>query len=65
MAAYSNVPDGMEPGLENTAYYDPPNLTWPFAMLCIVDRRGGPADRRLGRSAGSSPSMTAECESIR
>ncbi len=31
MAAYSNVPDGMEPGLENNAYYDPPNLTWPFA----------------------------------
>jgi carbon-monoxide dehydrogenase large subunit len=31
MAAYSNVPDGLEPGLENTAYYDPPNLTWPFA----------------------------------
>ncbi len=31
MAAYSNVPDGMEPGLENTSYYDPPNLTWPFA----------------------------------
>jgi CO/xanthine dehydrogenase Mo-binding subunit len=32
MAAYSNMPDGMEPGLENTAYYDPPNLTWPFAV---------------------------------
>jgi CO/xanthine dehydrogenase Mo-binding subunit len=31
MAAYSNMPDGMEPGLENSAYYDPPNLTWPFA----------------------------------
>ncbi|MGA0066595.1 MAG: molybdopterin cofactor-binding domain-containing protein, partial [Candidatus Nanopelagicales bacterium] len=31
MAAYSNMPDGLEPGLENTAYYDPPNLTWPFA----------------------------------
>jgi carbon-monoxide dehydrogenase large subunit len=31
MAAYSNIPDGMEPGLENVAYYDPPNLTWPFA----------------------------------
>jgi carbon-monoxide dehydrogenase large subunit len=30
MAAYSNMPDGMEPGLENVAYYDPPNLTWPF-----------------------------------
>ncbi|WP_328647717.1 aerobic carbon-monoxide dehydrogenase large subunit [Amycolatopsis sp. NBC_00348] len=32
MAAYSNMPDGMEPGLENHAYYDPPNLTWPFAV---------------------------------
>jgi carbon-monoxide dehydrogenase large subunit len=31
VAAYSNMPDGMEPGLDNTAYYDPPNLTWPFA----------------------------------
>lgn len=31
IAAYSNMPDGMEPGLENNAYYDPPNLTWPFA----------------------------------
>ena len=25
------MPDGMEPGLEGNAYYDPPNLTWPFA----------------------------------
>ncbi|HEX6947051.1 MAG TPA: aerobic carbon-monoxide dehydrogenase large subunit [Acidimicrobiia bacterium] len=31
MAAYSNMPDGMEPGLEAVAFYDPPNLTWPFA----------------------------------
>ena len=30
-AAYSNMPDGLEPGLENVAYYDPPNPTWPFA----------------------------------
>src|ERR1700759_3009045 len=30
MAEYSNMPDGMEPGLENTAYSDPPNLHWPF-----------------------------------
>ena len=30
MAAYSNMPDGLEPGLEANAYYDPPNLTWPF-----------------------------------
>ncbi len=35
-AAYSNMPDGMEPGLENTAYYDPPNLTWPFACYIVT-----------------------------
>jgi aerobic carbon-monoxide dehydrogenase large subunit len=32
MAAYSNMPDGLEPGLEASAYYDPPNLTWPFGL---------------------------------
>jgi carbon-monoxide dehydrogenase large subunit len=38
LAAYSNVPDGLEPGLENNAYYDPPNLTWPFAAyVCKVE----------------------------
>jgi carbon-monoxide dehydrogenase large subunit len=36
MAAYSNMPDGMEPGLENVAYYDPPNLTWPFAAYFVT-----------------------------
>ena len=36
MAAYSNVPDGLEPGLENNAYYDPPNLTWPFACYIVT-----------------------------
>jgi carbon-monoxide dehydrogenase large subunit len=35
LAAYSNMPDGMEPGLENNAYYDPPNLTWPFAAYFV------------------------------
>ena len=64
MAAYSNMPDGMEPGLENNAYYDPPNLTWPFACY-IVDRRGRPGDRRLGRAAASSRSTTAACGSTR
>ena len=49
MAAYSNMPDGMEPGLENVAYYDPPNLTWPFAVyICTVEV--DPADRGLGRA---------------
>ena len=36
MAAYGNMPDGMEPGLENNAYYDPPNLTWPFACYLVT-----------------------------
>ena len=38
MAAYSNVPDGMEHGLETTDYYNPPNFTYPFgAYICVVD----------------------------
>src|SRR5205814_76673 len=34
MAAYlaNNLPDGMEPGLEATVYYDPPNFTFPFGV---------------------------------
>jgi len=35
-AAYSNMPDGMEPGLEAVAYYDPPNMTWPFAAYVVT-----------------------------
>ena len=38
MAAYSNVPEGMEHGLEMVDYYDPPNFTYPFgAYVCVVD----------------------------
>ncbi len=38
MAAYSNVPPGLEHGLETTDYYDPPNFTYPFgAYVCVVD----------------------------
>jgi carbon-monoxide dehydrogenase large subunit len=38
MAAYSNLPPGMEPGLEATDYYDPPEMTYPFgAYVCVVD----------------------------
>ncbi len=38
MAAYSNVPEGLEHGLETAAYYDPPNFTYPFgAYICVVD----------------------------
>jgi carbon-monoxide dehydrogenase large subunit len=34
----SNIPAGMEQGLNSVEYYDPPNLTFPFgAYVCVVD----------------------------
>ncbi len=37
-AAYTNLPQGMEPGLEAVDYYDPPNMTYPFgSYICAVD----------------------------
>ena len=37
-AAYTNLPPGMEPGLEAVSYYDPPNMTYPFgSYICAVD----------------------------
>jgi len=37
-AAYNDVPEGMEMGLEAVDYYDPPNFTFPFgAYVCVVD----------------------------
>jgi carbon-monoxide dehydrogenase large subunit len=35
-AAYTNYPQGMEAGLEDVAYYDPPNLTFPFGTYAVV-----------------------------
>jgi aerobic carbon-monoxide dehydrogenase large subunit len=40
LAAYvpENIPEGMEPGLEETSFYDPENFVWPFgAHAAIVD----------------------------
>ena len=35
---YTNLPEGMESGLEATNYYDPPNLTFPFGTyICVVE----------------------------
>jgi carbon-monoxide dehydrogenase large subunit len=45
-----NLPDGMEPGLEATATYDPPNFSWPagaHAAIVEVDTETG--DTRLVR----------------
>jgi aerobic carbon-monoxide dehydrogenase large subunit len=36
MAAYSDLPEGMEPGLEGVHYYDPPEFTAPFGTYAVV-----------------------------
>lgn len=44
LAAYTNLPPGMEPGLEATFYYDPPNLTFPngaYIAVVSIDRGTG------------------------
>jgi aerobic carbon-monoxide dehydrogenase large subunit len=35
-AAYTNMPEGMEAGLEGVTYYDPPNMTYPFGSYIVV-----------------------------
>jgi carbon-monoxide dehydrogenase large subunit len=35
-AAYTNVPEGIEAGLEGVTYYDPPNMTYPFGSYIVV-----------------------------
>jgi carbon-monoxide dehydrogenase large subunit len=35
-AAYSDLPEGMEAGLEGVHYYDPPNMTYPFGTYAVV-----------------------------
>ena len=44
LAAYSDLPDGMEAGLEGVHYYDPPNMTFPFGTYAVaveIDRGTG------------------------
>ena len=40
-AAYANVPEGLEPGLEATNYYDPPNLNIIDPMIVEGQIHGG------------------------
>jgi carbon-monoxide dehydrogenase large subunit len=35
-AAYTNLPDGLQAGLEGVHYYDPPNMTFPFGAYAVV-----------------------------
>lgn len=44
-----DLPDGLEPGLETTAVYDPPNFSWPggaHVAVVEVDTETGSADLR-------------------
>ena len=50
----SNLPDGMEKGLDGTEYYDPPNMTFPFGAYC---RRG--RHRPLHRRDQGAPLLRA------
>jgi carbon-monoxide dehydrogenase large subunit len=49
-AAYTNIPPGMEAGLEAVHYYDPPNLTFPFGTyVCVVDIDKGTGEVKVRR----------------
>ena len=49
-AAYTNIPPGMEPGLEATYYYDPPNLTFPYGCyVAVVDIDKGTGEVKVRR----------------
>jgi len=49
-AAYTNLPPGLEPGLEATFYYDPPNLTFPYGCyIAVVDIDKGTGEVKVRR----------------
>ncbi|HET6936892.1 MAG TPA: aerobic carbon-monoxide dehydrogenase large subunit [Candidatus Angelobacter sp.] len=49
-AAYTNIPPGLEAGLEAVDYYDPPNLTFPFGTyIAVVDIDKGTGEIKVRR----------------
>jgi aerobic carbon-monoxide dehydrogenase large subunit len=49
-AAYTDLPPGLEAGLEAVHYYDPPNLTFPFGTyICVVDIDQGTGEVKVRR----------------
>ena len=49
-AAYTNIPPGIEAGLEAVHYYDPPNLTFPFGTyICVIDIDKGTGEVKVRR----------------
>ncbi len=66
LAAYTahNLPEGMEPGLKETSFYDPANFTFPAgAFICEVEV--DPAHRRHHHRRTSSRWTTSAPSSIR
>ena len=61
-AAHSNLPAGMEPGLEAVNYYVPPNMTYPFgAYICVMDidvDTGVAKTRRFDALDVAAPALT-------
>ncbi len=52
-----DIPDGMEPGLEETTFYDPENFVFPFgAHACIVD-----VDAETGKTVVSRYVAVDDC----
>ncbi len=52
LASYlaASLPEGMEPGLEATSFFDPPNFTWPFGThAAVVEVDGDTGDVKLLR----------------
>jgi carbon-monoxide dehydrogenase large subunit len=45
-----SLPRGMEPFLDDTAYYDPPNCTYPFGThICVVEVDGDTGQTQIKR----------------
>ena len=61
LAAYTahNLPDGMEPGLKETAFYDPDQLHLPGRLLYLRGRSRSPAPARPRSSTSSRPTISA------
>src|SRR5260370_3611510 len=59
-AAYTNIPPGLEAGLEAVDYYDPPNLTFPFGTyICVVD-----IDKGTGQTKSRRLIPVDDCRNI-
>src|SRR5262249_17217929 len=49
-AAYTNHPQGMEPGLESVSYDEPPDRPCPFgSFVCVVDIDRGTGEVKVRR----------------